>query len=416
MTDLQGQKILLGVTGSIAAYKAAHLLRLLKDAGAEVQVVMTQAAQTFITPLTLQTLSGHPVRSALFDPHAEAGLDHIELANWATSIIIAPATANFLAHLAHGFADDLLSTLCLASPAPIFLVPAMNHRMWQHPATQDSVAILQERSVTILGPDEGVQACGDTGLGRMLEPEAIIAALQPPTAQPLQGIKVLITAGPTREALDPVRYLTNRSSGRMGYALAQALQGLGADVCIISGPVHLNPPPHVQCVMVESAIDMYQTVRERVVDHQIFIATAAVADYRAKTTSPEKLKKDNASLTLHLIRNPDILTAVAARPNPPFTVGFAAETQDLENQARDKLRYKKINMIAANLVGKTQGFESTENALLVLWSNGKIALAQQSKITLAQQLALIIAERYNDFISNPITEDETTDVTKSIEE
>lgn len=394
MSNLIGQRILLGVTGGIAAYKAANLVRLLKTAGAEVQVVMTQAAQAFITPLTLQTLSGHSVRCELFDTQAESGLNHIELARWAERIVIAPATANFIARLAHGFADDLLSTLCLATESPIILAPAMNYHMWQHPATQDNLQLLRNRGVTILGPTAGVQACGDVGVGRMLEPETIVAALKA-TARQLSGIKVLLTAGPTREALDPVRYLSNRSSGRMGYALAQALHELGAEVCLISGPVTLNPPPNMQRIMVESALEMYHAVQERVADCQIFVATAAVADYRIASPSLEKIKKNTEVINLQLVRNPDILAEVAARSSPPFTVGFAAETHDLASQAREKMQRKKLHMLAANLVGNGQGFEALDNALLVFWSDGQIELTKQPKTILAQQLALLIAKCYH---------------------
>lgn len=393
MSKLLNQRIVVGITGGIAAYKAAHLVRLLKTAQAEVQVVMTQAAGAFITPLTLQALSGHIVHTELFAPQAPTGMDHIELARWAERVVIAPATADFVARLAHGLANDLLSTVCLATEAELIVVPAMNHRMWQHPATQANIAVLKERGVQILEPTEGMQACGETGIGRMVEPEAIFTALLP-TIHKLNKVKVLITAGPTRELLDPVRYLSNRSSGRMGYAIAQALVECGSTVCLVSGPVALTAPLGVERIMVESAVEMYQAVWDRVANYPIFIATAAVADYRIETPCLEKIKKDAEVVTLRLIRNPDILMQVAARPAPPFTVGFAAETQDLETQALHKLHCKRLNMIAANLVGNGQGFEAIDNALLVLWATGKVELPKQPKIDLARQLVQLIAEVY----------------------
>jgi phosphopantothenoylcysteine decarboxylase / phosphopantothenate---cysteine ligase len=395
MMEQAGERLLLGITGGIAAYKSAHLVRQLRARGAVVRVVMTQAAQAFITPLTLQALSGYPVRCTLLDPQAEAGIDHIELARWADRILVAPASAHFMARLAHGLADDLLTTLCLATQAPVVLAPAMNQGMWRNPATQANAALLQGRGIRLLGPVSGEQACGEIGPGRMLEVEAIVAALWPPSL-PLQGQKVLMTAGPTREPIDPVRYLSNRSSGRMGYALAQALTALGAEVSLVSGPVALPAPQGVERVMVETALEMAHAVWERVAACQIFVATAAVADYRMESPQPDKIKKGDEVFTLQLTPNPDILAGVAARPQPPFTVGFAAETQNVEAYALDKLQRKGIDLIAANQVGgEVGGFESEDNALVVLWRGGRVVLPLQSKTQLAHSLAALIADRYH---------------------
>lgn len=396
MSDLAGYKILLGVTGGIAAYKAAYLVRRLRDAGAEVRVVMTDAARAFIAPLTLQALSGNPVRSQLLDPAAEAAMDHIELARWADRVLVAPASADFIARLSHGLANDLLSTLCLATGAPLLLAPAMNRHMWLNAATQANVALLGKRGVRLLGPDEGGQACGETGPGRMLEPDAIVVALCELAEQPLREVSVLLTAGPTREPLDPVRYLSNRSSGRMGYALAQALTGLGARVRLISGPVSLAAPAGVERIPVETALDMELAVMQRLADSRIFVASAAVADYRAEAPASEKIKKDQDTLSLRLVRNPDILARVAALQDGPFTVGFAAETHQVVESARNKLQVKKLDMIAANRVGGPQGgFESEDNALTVLWPGGSMELPMMPKRDLARHLADLIAERYH---------------------
>lgn len=393
-----GKQLLLGVTGGIAAYKATYLIRLLRSNNYSVRVVMTQAAQAFITPLSLQVLSGQTVFCELMDKGVESGMGHIALARWAEQVLIAPATANFIARLAHGLADDLLSTVCLATTAPIVLAPAMNQHMWQHPATQANIALLRERGVTILGPTKGEQACGDDGPGRMLEPEDIVISLKSPHQKLLHNVQILLTAGPTREPIDPVRYISNRSSGRMGYALAQALLDLGAEVCIVSGPVAINAPTGALVVRVETALEMQQAVQARVANCQIFIATAAVADYRVAKANAQKFKKDqHTELFLHLVRNPDILSEVTARSHPPFTVGFAAETENVAEYALAKLQSKGLAMLAANLVGKDQGFEVEDNALLVLWPGGQVELPHQSKITLAQQLALIIADRYLKF-------------------
>ncbi len=410
MVPIPGPRVLLGISGGIAAYKSAEVVRRLRDQGCEVRVMMTAAATAFVSPLTFQALSGHPVRSTLLDPGAEAGMDHIELARWADLILMAPATADLIARLAAGLADDLPTTLALASTAPLYLAPAMNQQMWRHPATQENVARLCARGVRLLGPAVGSQACGDQGPGRMLEPADLVAAVlavvplgtaaEPNAAAsvgagPLAGVRALITAGPTREPLDPVRFLGNRSSGRMGYAVAAALAGLGAAVTLVSGPTALPTPPGVARVDVETALEMHATVMERAAAADLFVAAAAVADYRPADPAPEKIKKGAAELQVHLVRNPDILAEVAARPHPPFTVGFAAETERLEEHARAKLDAKRLCMIAANRVGGAQGgFEREDNALVVLWPGGRRELPLGPKTRIAEQLALLIAERY----------------------
>ncbi|AHF05195.1 phosphopantothenoylcysteine decarboxylase [Marichromatium purpuratum 984] len=388
-----GSRILLGVGGGIAAYKSVELVRRLSEQGCEVQVVMTRAATAFVGPLTFQAVSGRPARVEMLDPGAEAGMGHIELARWADQILIAPATADLMARLAAGIADDLLTTLVLASPAPLAIAPAMNQQMWRHPATQDNLARLCARGVQVIGPGVGIQACGDEGPGRMLEPAEIAAALHP--ARPLDGARVLLTAGPTREPLDPVRYLGNRSSGRMGYALAEALTALGARVTLVSGPTALTPPPLEQVVQVETALQMHAEVIARAAACELFVATAAVADYRPVAPAETKIKKEHAALEIRLERNPDILAEVAAHRPAPFTVGFAAETERVEHYARGKLVDKGLDMIAANRVGGPRGgFEREENALTVLWSDGQRELPMMAKPRLARALAELIAERY----------------------
>jgi len=399
-------KILLGVSGGIAAYKAAELVRRLGERGAKVRVVMTAAAQAFITPLTLQALSGHEVRYDLLDPAAEAGMDHIELARWADLVLVAPATADLMARLAAGLANDLLTTLALATTVPLVLAPAMNHRMWLHPATQENLARLRERGVRILGPAEGDQACGEQGPGRMLEPGEILDTLALGTGSQhverrLAGRRILVTAGPTREALDPVRYLSNRSSGRMGYTLAESLAARGAEVIVVSGPSALSAPHGVELVAVESALEMEAAVMARIGDCDLFVAAAAVSDYRPQAPAEEKIKKNQVELHLQLVKNPDILTQVAALAQGPFTVGFAAETQDLEAHVRTKLTAKGLDMIAANLVdGETGGFDRAENALLVLWPGGRRALPLSPKTRLAEALSDLISERYLAYASS----------------
>jgi len=391
-------KILLGVSGGIAAYKTPELVRRLVAGGAAVQVVMTAAAASFVTPLTLQAVSGRPVRSDLLAPEAEAGMDHIALARWADAVLLAPATAHLIARLAHGLADDLLTTLVLATTAPVTIAPAMNQQMWLHPATLANVHRLAQRGCRLLGPASGAQACGDTGPGRMLEPADIAATMLAgvvDTEQALAGVPVLLTAGPTREAIDPVRFVGNRSSGKMGYALAAALARAGAQVTLISGPVHLPCPAGVSRVSVESAAEMHAAVMARVADCALFIAAAAVADYRPAAPRPAKLKKHADHLTLALVRNADILAEVAARPDKPFTVGFAAETEAVERHAREKLARKGLDMIAANRVGAAAGgFEADDNALTVLWPGGGKSLALMPKPALATALVELIAERY----------------------
>ncbi|MCF6353608.1 MAG: bifunctional phosphopantothenoylcysteine decarboxylase/phosphopantothenate--cysteine ligase CoaBC [Candidatus Polarisedimenticolaceae bacterium] len=396
MLELNGKRILLGITGGIAAYKAAELVRLLRRSNAEVQVVMTKAATEFITPLTLQTLSGRTVRQDFFDANDEATIGHIDLARWADLILIAPATADFMARLAHGRANDLLSTLCLATTAPIALAPAMNRQMWLNPATQTNASLLQTRGVTLWGPAEGEQACGETGPGRMLEPAALLSqAVKQFSHQPLAGQSVLLTAGPTQEPIDPVRFIGNRSSGKMGFALAQAFIETGAQVHLIAGPVTLATPRGATRIDVATAHEMQQQVSAHLSRCNIFVACAAVADYRPETVAAEKIKKSREQLALTLIKNPDILAEVAASATPPFTVGFAAETEQLIKHAQEKRRLKRVDMIAANLVGAEQGgFERDENALTVLWEGGRKELPMARKEKLAQSLAATIIERY----------------------
>ena len=397
MKPLAFRHVLLGVSGGIAAYKAAELTRRLRAAGAEVRVVMTRAAQVFVGPLTFQALSGNAVRLDLLDPTAEAGMDHIELARWADLVLVAPATADLMARLVAGMADDLLTTLALATQAPLALAPAMNQQMWEHPATQANARLLVERGVRLLGPAAGAQACGEVGPGRMLEPGDLVSALMGPRpASPLAGRRVLVTAGPTREALDPVRYVGNRSSGRMGYALAQALVDRGAQVVLVSGPTALAAPVGLERLQVESALEMHAAVMGRIADQDIFVAAAAVADYRVADPAPHKIKKGQQELTLSLVRNPDILAQVAALPIPPFTVGFAAEPERVEEQALAKLRAKGLDMIAANLVGgATGGFEREENALTVIRRDGRLdPLPLMPKARLAEALTDLIAETY----------------------
>ncbi len=396
MQPLYGRRVLLGITAGIAAYKAAELARLLIRDGAEVQVVMTVSASEFIGPMTLQAITGRPVRNALFDEQHEAAMGHIELARWADLILVAPATADFLAQLAAGMAHDLLSTLCLASTAPLMVAPAMNQAMWRHSATRSNVELLQSRGVPLLGPDEGAQACGDTGPGRMIEPEALAAAVRDRfISGRLAGKRVLLTAGPTREALDPVRFLGNRSSGKMGFALASALVSQGAEVTLVAGPVSLPTPDGVRRIDVESAQEMRDAVFTSLPGTAIFVACAAVADFRPEKVVDQKIKKTDDTLTLKLVRNPDILSEVSLSPDRPFCVGFAAETNDVEAYADAKRRAKGLDMIAANQVGASQGFETDENALLVLWEGGRQVFPMQPKPVLAGQLVSLIADRFD---------------------
>jgi phosphopantothenoylcysteine decarboxylase/phosphopantothenate--cysteine ligase len=392
---LSGRRLLLGVTGGIAAYKAADLTRRLMEAGAEVQVVMTPSAKQFVAPLTFQALSGKPVRTELFDEQAEAAMGHIELARWADAIVVAPASANFLERLARGAANDLLTTLCLATDRPIFVVPAMNRLMWANAATQDNVAKLRKRSVQVLGPGSGSQACGEVGEGRMWEPltirDALIEAL---SSGPLKGVHAVITAGPTREPIDPVRVITNRSSGKQGFAVARALAALGAEVTLVAGPVSLPTPAGVKRVDVETAEQMLDAATEAAAQAQIFVGTAAVADYRPTAAARQKIKKKEAALALDLERTQDILATVRARYPKLFMVGFAAETEKLEEHARAKLKNKKLDLVAANWAGNGRAFDRDENALHLFWAGGERELAQAPKTELARDLAAVIAERF----------------------
>jgi phosphopantothenoylcysteine decarboxylase/phosphopantothenate--cysteine ligase len=393
------RRILLGVTGGIAAYKAAELVRRLKERGAEVQVVMTAGAREFVTPLTFQALSGRPVRTELWDEAAEAAMGHIELARWADLVVVAPASADFLARLAGGRADDLLSTLCLATTAPIAVAPAMNRVMWANAATQANVATLRSRGFRVLGPGVGEQACGETGEGRMLEAAEIAAAIYAarpavPTGGSLAGRHVVITAGPTREPLDPVRFISNRSSGKMGYAIAEAARDAGARVTLVSGPVNLPTPPGVDRIDVESAEQMYVAVHAAVRDADVYIGSAAVADYSPPCCAERKIKKSAETFELQLTKTKDILASVAALERRPFTVGFAAETNDVEKHARDKLVRKKLDMIAANEVGAAKAFDRDDNALLVLWNGGGREFALKSKCDLAREFVALVAERF----------------------
>ncbi len=391
------RKILLGVTGGIAAYKTPDLVRRLRQRGAQVQVVMTQSASQFVTATSLQAVSGQPVRNDLWDANAEAAMGHIELARWADEIVIAPASADFLARLAHGFADDLLSTLCLATTAPITVAPAMNQVMWLNDATQANIRILEERGVRILGPGSGEQACGEVGPGRMLEPQEIADAVSAnvAVANLLKGLTVVVTAGPTRERIDPVRYISNRSSGKMGYAVAQAARDAGAKVVLVTGPVGLAPPTGMIVVNVETAEQMLDAVRTHLIGANIFVAAAAVSDYKAASASREKIKKTQDALTLPLARTPDVLATVARAASHPFLVGFAAETENVEKNALEKLASKNLDMIAANKVGDGLAFDKDDNALTVYCRDGaKVELPLVSKTLLARQLIALIAARF----------------------
>ena len=395
MQSTHNKKILLGITGGIAAYKSAELVRLLIKAGAQVRVVMTKSAREFVQPLTYQALSGHRVYTDTFDGAADSAMDHIELARWADLMLIAPASADSLAKLAHGYADNLLLTLCLACKRSVAVAPAMNQQMFANPATAENIAQLKSQGRLVWGPAAGEQACGDIGPGRMLEPEALVrhifAHFEPGR---LLGKEVLITAGPTREAIDPVRYISNKSSGKMGYAVAQAASEAGATVTLVSGPVCLGKPDQVKRIDVSTALAMRNAVIQRAVHADIFIACAAVADYRVDQIAAHKIKKSVQTMQINLVRNPDIVSAVANLEQRPFTVGFAAETEDLEQHARRKLESKKLDMIAANLVADGSGFEQDNNELIVLWSGGRQIFPYAGKDEIARQLVDLIADRY----------------------
>ncbi len=402
---MAAHRILLGVTGGIAAYKSAELVRLLKKSGREVRVVMTRGAEAFMAPLTFQALSGEPVRTSLLDPEAEAGMGHIELAKWADLIVVAPASADFMARLANGMADDLLTTLCCATEAPIALAPAMNQAMWSNQRTRRNIDLLEnDPQVQLWGPDQGSQACGDVGPGRMLEPTALFAliaengAAAESNSSALGRKRVVITAGPTREPIDPVRYISNHSSGKMGYALATAARAAGAEVVLISGPVALDAPAGVERRFVTTAQDMLDE-SSRAVDEgcDLFIATAAVADYRPDTCASDKIKKTSDSMSVALVRNPDTLATIAARADAPFTVGFAAETRDVEHYALDKMSRKKLNMIVANDVSTPGlGFNSNDNAVTVFWAGGRESIGPDTKANLSRRLITLIADQLTD--------------------
>lgn len=398
--SLQQRRILLAVTGGIAAYKSAELCRLLKKAGAEVRVVMTQGAQAFVTPLTFQALSGHPVHTELLDESAEQGMGHIELAKWPELILIAPASADLIARYSNGLANDLLSTLLLATRAPVALAPAMNQAMWLHPLTQRNLQQLQAHVADLMlwGPDSGQQACGDVGLGRMLEPAQLLencAQFFAPQLSAFSGLRVVITAGPTREAIDPVRFISNHSSGKMGYALAQAFAEMGAEVTLISGPVQLTTPPRVRRVDVISAQEMFDVCHAAVKQGcDIFVAAAAVADYRPANVAHQKIKKQDTgdAPSIVLTRNDDIVASIAALPDKPFTVGFAAETQNVQGYAQDKLKRKKLDLIVANDVSRPDtGFNSDFNEVYVVAPDQVVKLDKNSKIALAGQILAQIA-------------------------
>jgi phosphopantothenoylcysteine decarboxylase/phosphopantothenate--cysteine ligase len=395
MAHLFNHNVLLGVSGGIAAYKSAELVRQLQERGASVRVIMTHGAQEFITPLTMQALSGNPVHTELLDEHAEQGMGHIELGRWADLLLIAPATADLIARLSMGRADDLLTTVALATAAPLLLAPAMNQQMWKDPATIANIATLSQRGAQMIGPASGQQACGDTGPGRMEEPSIIAqAATELFATGELAGKRIVITAGPTREALDPVRYISNNRSGKMGYALAQAAADAGAITTLVSGPVNLTPPDHVQLLCVDSAEQMLNQCLALLPQCDIFIACAAVADYRPATIQEQKIKKGPQEVSLPLVRNPDIVAAVSASKHSPYTVGFAAETNDVVSYARDKMERKGLDMIVANDVSDPSiGFNSDDNSVTVLWRTGEHTAERASKGAIARQIVTLIAQQ-----------------------
>ncbi len=402
MKDITSARIVVGICGGVAAYKAAYLVRELRALGAHVRVVMTEASQAFISPMTLHALSGEEVRCALFDETAEQGMGHIELARWADYLLIAPASADFIAKMTHGFADDLLSTLCLATTAPVIVCPAMNVRMWAHAATQANVAILTQRGVMFIGPDDGLQACGDEGLGRMVEVHAILAALRVyGVRELLQGCEVLITAGPTQEAIDPVRYISNRSSGKMAYALAQAAVVAGARVTLVSGPCALPAPLGIQRISVTTAEDMLAAVLTHMRPGMIFMGAAAVADYAVASPATRKLKRQNQeTLTLTLCKNPDILAAVVAQEQAALVVGFAAETENVVEQAEAKRVAKGVDIMIANQVGEGIGFDSDNNQATICINNRQIVLPLCHKLTLSGQIISIVSQVLRESVRN----------------
>tara|TARA_B100001769_G_scaffold225761_1_gene186949 strand:+ start:965 stop:2200 length:1236 start_codon:yes stop_codon:yes gene_type:complete len=391
------KNILLGVTGSIAAYKSPEIVRNLRSEGFSVRVVLSESAKEFVTETTLQAVSSYPVRSSLWDAEAEAAMSHIELARWADCILIAPATANFLSQLSYGSANDLLTTLCLATRSKIFVSPAMNSVMWENKAVQENRATLVSRGINIIEPDYGDQACGEVGVGRMPNPDVIAGIIKENFSEnpsPLQGKKVLITAGPTREPIDPIRFISNRSSGKMGYALASAFNAAGCNVRIISGPSSLPFPDACDVVKIETAQEMYHEVHKSLKDIDIFVSAAAVSDYSSEKVDEHKIKKNDQKMSLHLIKSPDILSSVTSLRSHPFCVGFAAETNNIEVYAKEKLIKKELDMIIANKVGSNLGFDSDENSVLVLWNGGSKRYKKQLKISLAKQLVQLISKRY----------------------
>ncbi|EEX51320.1 bifunctional phosphopantothenoylcysteine decarboxylase/phosphopantothenate--cysteine ligase CoaBC [Pasteurella dagmatis] len=397
MTILQHKRIIVGITGGIAAYKAIEFIRLLRKSHAEVRVVLTPAAAEFVTPLTLQAISGNAVSHSLLDPQAELAMGHIELAKWADAIVIVPASADFLARLTVGMANDLLATICLATAAPILLAPAMNQQMFAQSITQQNLTALSNRGYRFVGPNSGEQACGDMGFGRMSEPKEIYASLEDLFAQKqdMKGLSVVITAGPTQEAIDPVRYISNHSSGKMGFAIAQAFSERGANVTLISGPVNLATPANVHRIDVTSAQEMHQQALKSAVENQIFIGCAAVADYRVTQVAEQKIKKSSDEITLTLIKNPDIIADVAhLQSKRPFTVGFAAETQNIEQYAQDKLQRKNLDMICANDVSSGKVFGKDQNSLHLFWRNGNIILELDDKKNIAKQVVKHIFDRF----------------------
>lgn len=402
MSALAKKRILLGVTGGIAAYKSPEIVRRLKDAGAEVRVVMTPSATRLVAPTVFQAVSGEPVRSELWDEAAEAAMSHIELARWADLVLVAPATAHLLSQLAAGDAGNLLTTVCLATRAPIVLAPAMNQAMWRHPATQANRRLLESRGVTFVGPASGSQACGDVGPGRMVEPAELLPALAGEATAlqdrdelkgRLTGVRVVVTAGPTREPIDPVRFVSNRSSGKMGFAVARAALEAGAEVTLIAGPVNLPTPEGAGRTDVETAAEMCEATLARIDGADIYIGAAAISDYRPEP-SPQKIKKRSDSLVLEMQKSPDLLATIAARPKAPFTVGFAAETERLEEHARQKLDGKRLDMIVANLVGARLGFDEDDNSVVILWQGGRREFSRMSKERLARRIMAVVAERF----------------------
>jgi phosphopantothenoylcysteine decarboxylase/phosphopantothenate--cysteine ligase len=398
MSNSKKPKILLGVTGGIAAYKSPELVRRLRESGAEVQVVMTSSAEKLVSPTVFQAVSDRPVRSDLWDEQAEEAMSHIEMARWADLVLVAPATANIISQLATGTASGLLTTLCLATKARLVLVPAMNQAMWLHPATQANFETLSGRGVIFIGPAEGEQACGDMGPGRMVEPQEIVSRLLneqlSSVAGLLEGLQVLLTAGPTREPIDPVRYISNRSSGKMGFALAQAAAAAGAQVTLVAGPVHLRTPSNVERIDVETAAEMHDAAMSRAPGTDIYIGAAAISDYRPAMIEQQKIKKQSDTLHLDLVKSKDLLAEIAALRPGPFTVGFAAETERLEEYARGKLTDKNLDMIVANLVGNNLCFDQDDNGVLVLWSGGSQEIVRMPKTELAGRLIALVANRY----------------------